>query len=298
MLKKSLINLDPIRNEIRTKLLEQYDTTTFMNTDTVSLKVDVKDLLEQYIEAKNIIEPTIYITADAYIKMRKLVEATETEIGWYGTVEEVPGLQRTYIINDIIVYPQHVTGATCEQDDDRMFDFEMSLTNEQVNHKRFHGHSHVNMGVTPSSVDENFYQDLLTQVTDYFIITITNKRHDYTVRFYDIENNILYSDLPILLLTEQGQDINFWYSDVIKQVVKPTPVVTEPSRIVVPQKTGYYSHIDDEEKPKSKWTSPYDDLVYDDEYSYIFPEKKDWFDKKKEELQKGKGKRGRKPGKR
>lgn len=293
-MKKSLINLNPVKDEIRTKLLEQYDATVFMNTDSVSLKVDVKDLLEQYITEKNIEEPTIYITASAYIKMRKLVEATDTEVGWYGTVETVPGLPRTYIINDILVYPQTVTGATCTQDDDKIFEFEASLSMEQTNSKRFHGHSHVNMGVTPSGVDETFYQDILTQVKDYFIITITNKKHDYTVRFYDMENNILYSDLPILLLTEEGQDINIWYHEVMEEVRKPEPVTT-PTKIIVPQKTGYYDHEPVEPHP---YRNPYlDDMIYDDEYGYIFPEEREWYDKKVEEM-KRKGKRGRKASKR
>lgn len=222
-MKKQLISIDPIRDEIRSKLIEKYNTTTYMNTSSIKLELDVKDLLEEHIKEKELQEPRICITPEAYLKMRKLVDDTDTEIGWYGTVDSMPGLN-TYVITDIIVYPQKVTGATCEQDDDKMFDFEMSLTDEQVNHKRFHGHSHVNMTTGPSGVDENFYQDILTQVTDFFIITVTNKRNDYTTRFYDVENNILYSDIPIEIISDTGFDIDSWYNGVKELLHRPEPV--------------------------------------------------------------------------
>ena len=153
-MKKQLINLNPIKEQVRAKLLEKYDSTTYMNTSTVNIQLDVREILEQYIADKQLVEPTVYITAEAFIKMRTLVDNTDTEIGWYGVVKKYPGLQETYVIEDIIVYPQRVTGATCEQDDNKMFEFEMSLTDEQVNNKRFQGHSHVNMGITPSGDDE------------------------------------------------------------------------------------------------------------------------------------------------
>lgn len=224
MIKKQLINLEPVREQVRTKLMEKYDNTTYMNTSIIDVKLDVKELLEQYITEQNITEPTIYMATEAYVKMRKLVDDTATEIGWYGTVTRVPGLEQTFVIEDILVYPQRVTGATCEQDDNRMFEFELSLTTEQVNTKRFHGHSHVNMGVTPSGVDENFYQDILTQVNDFFIVVITNKRNEYTVRFYDVEHNILYTDVPIKVIANNGTTIDDWYADADAMLIKPTPV--------------------------------------------------------------------------
>ena len=216
-MKKQLINLQPVKELVREKLLEKYDSTLYMNTSTIKVELDIKEVLESYIEAQQVAEPEVYITASAYIKMRKLVDDNTTEIGWYGTVDKMPGLN-AYVITDILVYPQTVTGATCEQDDDKMFEFEMSLTTEQVNSKRFQGHSHVNMGVTPSGVDEQFYQDLLSQVQDYFIICVTNKRNEYTVRFYDMEHNILYTDLKIQVLLEDGTDVTGWFEDTKKQL--------------------------------------------------------------------------------
>lgn len=230
-MKKRLINLEPVRDAVREKLIEKYNATTYINTDDINIKLDIKDLLDEYIESRSLTPPTIYISANAYVKMRMLVDKMSTEVGWYGTVTKCPGLQATYVIEDILVYPQTVTGATCEQDETKMFDFEMSLTTEQVNTKRFQGHSHVNMGVTPSGVDEQFYQDLLTQVTDYFIICVTNKKNDYTVRFYDVENNILYTDLELKVLLDDGTDTNNWFTLVKDQVANRTVVTKDPTNL-------------------------------------------------------------------
>lgn len=229
-MKKRLINIEPVRDIVRDKLIEKYNATTYINTEDINIKLDIKDLLNEYIESRSLTPPTIYISANAYVKMRMLVDQMSTEVGWYGTVTKCPGLQETYVIEDILVYPQTVTGATCEQDETKMFDFEMSLTTEQVNTKRFQGHSHVNMGVTPSGVDEQFYQDLLTQVNDYFIICITNKKNDYTVRFYDVENNILYTDLELKVLLDDGTDTNNWFTLVKDQVANKSIVTVDPNK--------------------------------------------------------------------
>ena len=259
MVTTQLINLQPLKETIKAKLLEQYDATEYMNTNTVDLKLDIKDLVKEYIEQQEIKTPHVYITVEAYLKMRKLVDDTSTEIGWYGTVDKLPGIN-SYIINDIIVYPQIVTGATCEQDEDKMFEFEMSLTDEQVNHKRFHGHSHVNMSTGPSGVDESFYRDILSQTTDYFIITITNKRKEYTTRFYDIENNILYTDVPINIVTDKGELLDDWYDEAKDKLTNKT---------VVPKKepTKYPSSVVTEEELDDlydeSWYDRYDRYGYD-----------------------------------
>ena len=277
-MKKQLINLNPVKEQVKEKLLEKYNETLFMNTTKIELKLDIEDMLKEYIEQQNIVEPTIYITPNAYIKMRMLVDKNDKEIGWYGIVNEMPGLQATYIIEDIIVYPQKVTGVTVEQDEDRMFEFEMSLTTEQVNHKRFHGHSHVNMGTSPSGVDESFYQDLLSQVTDYFIITITNKRNEYTTRFYDVANNILYTDVPIQLIQNDGSLYLDWYETNKEQVkehtyqaqtTKPTFPINK-SKPKTPIKTNQkQTSFFDYEDEEDYW----DDYFWDPNlYDYITPE--------------------------
>ena len=269
-MKKQLINLEPVREQVKQKLLEKYDTSTFMNTTKVELKVDVADILNEFIEQQNIVEPTVCITTKAYIKMRLLVDKFDKEIGWYGIVNQMPGLDNTYVIEDIVVYPQTVSGATCEQDEDRMFEFEMRLTTDQVNHKRFHGHSHVSMATSPSGVDENFYQELLSQVTDFFIITVTNKRNEYTTRFYDVANNILYTDVEIHLIDDNGNMMSNWYDEQIENnISKPTPIVANTSVTKLDPYNGRTLFDNDYRK-----YDPYEYMEYEDMYGDT-----SWWDK-------------------
>lgn len=257
MTSKSLINLEPVREQVRTKLLEKYDSTIYMNTSSVDIKIDVKEILEQYITDKQLEEPKVYITAEAYVKLRKLVDDTTTEIGWYGTVTKMPGFESVFVIDDILVYPQTVTGATCVQDDDRVFEFELNLSTDQVNRKRFHGHSHVNMGVTPSGVDEQFYQDILTQVDDYFIVMITNKSGAYYTRFYDMQNNILYTGIPVQVMLDNGIALEHWYDDATQNNIKE-------HTYTAPIKPG----ADKKNFQNSIFDNPYDDYEYNPYESY------------------------------
>lgn len=226
-------------------------------------------MIEEHIKTKEVPEPTIFITTEAYTKMRTLVNTTDTEVGWYGFVTKVPGLPndvRYYVIEDIVVYPQKVTGATVEQDDDKMFDFEMSLTTEQVNMKRFQGHSHVNMGTTPSGVDEQFYQDLLTQVTDFFIILINNKSNSIYLRFYDKENNIVYNGLELKVLLANGLSTDQWY-DTVKDMIKK-PVTEVKSYASWPTSYDKYKDKEDKKKrgrPKKEVTPTYKQYEIDDD---------------------------------
>ena len=272
-MKKRLINLQPVKDKVRDKLIEKYNTTQFMNmNDTIDIKLDVKDILEEYMNERQSAEPQVFITSEAYIKMRTLVDKTSTELGWYGFVSKLPGLNNVYVIEDIIVYPQKVTGATCEQDEDRMFEFEMSLTTEQVRARRFQAHSHVNMGVTPSGVDEAFYQDLLSQVRDYYIIMVTNKRGDNHIRFYDMENNIVYTELELKVLLDNGTDVDKWYQEEVdNNLSKPTPIVSNNI-----SNTNFKGSIFDDDKwgyaTKSKpiWDPYLFEWIDEDDYKSIY----------------------------
>lgn len=263
--KRKIMDLSPISEKIQDAVAEKAKNIVSVTGDTVSVSVNINEMVDEYLKEKEILQPRIYITTMAYTKLRTLVNRYSKEIGMYGTVEHlrnttVEPAQDNYIITDILVYPQKTTGVTCEQDEDKMFEFEMSLTTEQVNSKRFHIHSHVNMSTGPSGVDEDFYSRLMTQVNDYFIIAITNKSDSYFTRFYDVVNNIIYEDIPIWIIKETGESIDDWYTKQIDDNITEqtytttTPAVSAyqnyPTSSKVPkQNSGYYqsSFIDDEE---------------------------------------------------
>jgi hypothetical protein len=86
------------------------------------------------------------------------------------------------------------------------------------------------MGVTPSGVDENFYNDLLTQVNDYFIIMVTNKKDDVYLRFYDKINNLVYEDLDLVIVSNEGVNYDEWYIEEAKKLSKRTFTPVTPAK--------------------------------------------------------------------
>lgn len=136
---------------------------------------------------------TLVFTETAYVKMMMLIERFDKEVAWQGLAYRKEG--NKYLITDILVYPQTVTSATVEEDMERSVEWSMGLEDEVYNNLRMQGHSHVNMGVTPSGTDETLYTKLLAQCTDkdFYIFLIWNKKGDKTIRIYDFEKNIIFN---------------------------------------------------------------------------------------------------------
>lgn len=139
---------------------------------------------------------------EAYRRMWALVHYCSSEVGWYGSVKREGNI---FTIKDVYLYPQLVSGATVEQDDEKEPAWREALTDEQYNTRRFQGHSHVNMGTAPSGVDEAFYKGILQNCRDFFIFGIFNKRKESYWKIYDVENNIMYENADI--------DVEFYCTD-------------------------------------------------------------------------------------
>lgn len=183
------------------------------------LTIDLKDNVENHFKSLNIEEPKIIFTTEAFQKMNTLVKLSDKEIAWHGIVER-HGMQFT--ITDILIYPQTVTASTVEADTEKYINWNIQLTNDQVNHMRLQGHSHVNMGVIPSGTDLNYYKELLNQVNDYYIFIIMNKQKQYHTELYIKGHNLLYEDVQVT--TELLDDIEPWaYEEMKKHIIEDTP---------------------------------------------------------------------------
>lgn len=178
----------------------------------------------------NIQKPIVAFTASAWLKMQQLIQKADGEIGWHGIVERQNNF---FTIKDILVYPQTVSGATVTTDAVEYSTWLMKLDDETFNHCRYQGHSHVNFNVSPSGVDQQFYNDILQtlQENDYYIFMIINKRSDIYIVIYDYTNNILFEtkDITIKILVKGG-DVELWASkamhDNVKKIVYQAPVTT------------------------------------------------------------------------
>lgn len=149
---------------------------------------------------------TVYFVESAYRKFQALVKEFDKEVAWHGIAYRGKDESKDeYYITDILVYPQEVTGATVTTDQNKYQTWLMNHDDETFNNIRMQGHSHVNMGVTPSGVDENLYESILAQLDDtmFYIFMIWNKKNDKTCKIYDLAKNILFdtTDCEIKIIT-------------------------------------------------------------------------------------------------
>lgn len=187
------------------------------------------------------VKAQVVFTPKAYIKMLMLLKHYDSEVAWHGTVNRKDDL--TFVITDIVVYPQTVTGSTVNTDQEEYQKWLMSLDDEYFNSMRMQGHSHVNMGTTPSGVDTNHQSQILAQLknNEYYVFMIFNKRLDHTVKIYDYANNVMYEDKDITL-SVAGDDF-----DIESFIAESDAVVKHKTYAAEPTGTerrgyGYYPY--------------------------------------------------------
>ena len=129
----------------------------------------------------------------AFLKMTALIREFSSEVAWHGTVERISPTR--FLVKDILVYPQKVTGATVNTDQEAYAKWMQELDDETFNSLRFQGHSHVNMGVSPSSTDIENQGRIVSQfgsADHFYIFMIWNKSMDFSARVFDMAANSIY----------------------------------------------------------------------------------------------------------
>ena len=187
-------------------------------------------------EVKDDRKATITLSAQAYMKIFALVHTYSTEVEWHGVVERTAA--DAFHIKDVLIFPHKVTSATVISDQTEYEKWLDTLDDNTFNALRFHGHSHVNMGVTPSGVDMTYRYNILnnfgtpSETSDlFYIFLIFNKRGDISGEIYDLQNNALYSKSTT--------------SDEIKIVIEDCDWLTDfldEAKKVVTESYGYSSY--------------------------------------------------------
>lgn len=163
----------------------------------------------------------VFFTPPAWAKMVILINEFDKEVAWHGVAhrtgevegESVPaGTECEYIITDILVYPQEVSGTTVEMDTEKYATWLMeNIEDERFNSIRMQGHSHVRMAPNPSSVDLTHQEEILNMLgdDDFYIFMIWNKSFASNIKIYDMRENTLFenSDVSVRILDEVG-DLN------------------------------------------------------------------------------------------
>lgn len=182
---------------------------------------------------------TITFTREAWKKQQLLIQSFSSEVGWHGVVSRDKEDPLHFTIEDILVFPQKVTGATVTPDDEAYAIWNATLPPQQRNAMRFHGHSHVNMGVTPSSTDDKYQQDMLGRLNGdglteqaraamkesmgdmaFYIFMIFNKSGAHCVRLFDYFGNAYYEGNEITIEHESDEFADFLEDAKAKVVVK------------------------------------------------------------------------------
>ena len=215
----------------------------------------IDDIKKEFSEIpEEVVKPTIYVTADAYMQMLELINQSPVECSWHGLVTRDEE-NNTYTVYDILVFPQ-INSATSTTTDEKEFaEWQTQLIMDPtfpIEDLRLHGHSHVNMNVFSSGVDDRYQKDLITKVEDgdYYIFFIMNKKMEICIFLYDFKQQIMFEkkDLNFDILTSEGYCIRKWAEEELEENAT----------------TGYATTKKDSKVPT--YQESFDDFYYGESY--------------------------------
>lgn len=237
------------------KEFSEYLRTLKTNAGRITFTKDF-DAIKK-VDTTKIVKPNIYFSATALIKMIILVQSCPEEIAWQAPVKRIayqptaenpnPGFY--YVIGDPLVYPQEVSGTSVVIQETEYAQWSMKLSDEVYNSLRFQGHSHVNMGVHPSAVDDNTYNSFLSQLKkdDYYIFLIMNKRFEMEFLVYDYSQNIIFetADVTWDIFDTTGKSITAWKNESMKALKRREIVPTPYKNLYEDSENIRYRHAKD-----------------------------------------------------
>lgn len=235
----------PIRlnEEHYEKIRAQVDSmlNTYKADENLTLKLDPS------VVTIDVPKPTVLLTSAAYVKMTYLIHHSNKELAWHGTVSKVG---TNYLIEDIFVYPQTVTSTTVDSDEVKYPQWCMRLADNVINKLRFQGHSHVNMGVSPSGRDTTNWKNFLNLLRDdeFYIFCIGNKKGEYYWNIYDNAINVMFEnkDITWTVIDEQGNNIIDWTKDQLSTYIVEEKTLLKASDIPShegPRYSAYYDGV-------------------------------------------------------
>lgn len=188
---------------------------------------------------------TVYFTETAWQKMQTLIREFSKEVAWHGVAHRGDDASKDeYYITDILVYPQEVTGSNVTTDQEGYQMWLMKHDDDVFNNLRMQGHSHVNMGTTPSSVDISHQEKILAQLEDdmFYIFMIWNKRGEKNIKVYDMAKNILFDGIDVSVeVQDDGTSMSAFLAEA-KKMVQDRVVVQTPANQNKYSGTGVYSY--------------------------------------------------------
>ena len=199
-----------------------------------------------FITQRQIDEPILFYTAKAKAIIDYLVQMSPQEIGWLGTVQT---LQNGYLVDRIYVPKQQVTQTETDIDEGAMAALAEELFGAGIDPSClfYWGHSHVNMGVSPSGQDERQVREYLDSCP-IFIREIRNKRGEVKVDIYDREERVVHQCVQTAVVYSLTDTEKAHLDHVMASNVRGRPayVYTPPAgRLNLPAARGRQDLIDD-----------------------------------------------------
>lgn len=155
------------------------------------------------------IVPVILIDEGALNKMFVYVDECPDEIGWLGTATYDDDAN-IYSIHDVYLFKQQVHATTTEIKPEGLELFATEILEqpngiEIWNNIRMWGHSHVNMGLTPSAQDNKQMQEFSQIGQDWFIRLIANKKGELCVDLFHYANGLYFTNVPWEILDTEDE---------------------------------------------------------------------------------------------
>jgi hypothetical protein len=157
--------------------------------------------------------PSVFISVGAMAKVQQYVQQSAKEVGWMGQVEYRDNGKGGKIITLVNPYAvaQEVTPSTTDLDatgKGSIAEWGMSLDKPEL--IKWWGHSHVNMGVSPSGTDmKTFVEHIENDPDEPFVMTIHNKKGAIYCNTY-IGRGLYIEDMTLL--------INYGNDEITEQV--------------------------------------------------------------------------------
>lgn len=162
--------------------------------------------------------PYIGISTRALSQMKHYVEGCVDEIGWFFTVQQDTQNKRVLYVKECLLFPQEVHATTTEINGERLTQFATELLSQEGgmdlwNELRGWGHSHVNMGVTPSGQDDTQMEFFARAGQPFFVRCIANKKGDIKFDLYDYESGVAFIDVPWIEIPMNAEQ-----KEIMKQI--------------------------------------------------------------------------------
>ncbi len=175
-------------------------------------------------EFKTVIDgvPRVIVSQQAAADMWHLVDEVGTEVGWLGSAERLPS--GDFRINHIYLIEQQVSGGTTEISPAGISALAMDLLeqpggDQEIDRLRFWGHSHVRMGTSPSSQDDQQVQTFREGGCDWFIRGIFNKMRRAQFDIYLFSWGLTCLDVEWEVEAEENTDRRTHWKDEIAEKV-------------------------------------------------------------------------------